>query len=85
MVNCRLVFVFLFLVPYSPRPVFLWILVFVHWIFIPYALFSKKLNLLPSPGELSAWMLPPCASINSLLMASPSPVPLFSTLPGTLK
>jgi len=42
-----------------------------------------KLKRLPEPGLDSALMLPPWASINSLQIASPSPVPSF--VPGTRK
>jgi len=47
-------------------------------------LFKVKINVLPAPNLLSTVICPPCASINSLLIASPSPVPSFF-VPGTRK
>lgn len=47
--------------------------------------FSKDMvKVLPEANSLSKLILPPCASINSLLIARPSPVPSFF-VPGTRK
>src|SRR6476620_1265188 len=43
-----------------------------------------KLKVLPFPTSLSTEIFPPCASINSLHMARPNPVPR-ALEPGTLK
>ena len=47
-------------------------------------LFKVTVKVLPAPNSLSTVISPPCASINSLLMVRPSPVPSF-LVPGTRK
>jgi hypothetical protein len=46
---------------------------------------NAKPNWLPSPNWLLTQIFPPWASINSFEIDNPSPVPLRSCVPGTLK
>ena len=48
-----------------------------------YIFLSETVKVLPEPNSLFTVIEPSCVSINSLLIASPSPVPSFF-VPGTL-
>ena len=50
-----------------------------------YAALKVNPKELPSPTRLSTQIRPPCASMNSLEIDNPSPVPFRSCDPGTLK
>lgn len=60
----------------------------MRWLFCDYVVvckpFNTNENVLPAPKSLFTVISPPCASINSLLMLNPNPVPSF-VVPGMRK